>query len=268
MKKVSIVYLVAGLSSRFGGKIKSFVEVGSKGETLIEYSLKQAIDSGFEKLIFVVSRHTEKPFKERFKESYKGIPVYYALQDYDPKKRDKPWGTVDAICSAKKLISESFVICNGDDIYGKKTFERLIEHLKKGGENAGIGYKLKDVLPKKGNVNRGIFQEENGYLKNIIEIFDINRENFREKGLREDSLCNMNIFALTPRTLEELSKKLEKFKIQNKDNQTIECLLPIELGKLISEGKIKMRLYYTPEKWFGITNPGDEKIVKNQLSIL
>jgi dTDP-glucose pyrophosphorylase len=122
MKEVAIVYLVAGISSRFGGKIKQFAVVGSNGETLIEYSMNQAIKAGFNKIIFIVGNSTEKPFKEKFKDSYKGIEIKYAHQLYDPKERDKPWGTCDAICSAKNLINGAFVVCNGDDIYGEKPF--------------------------------------------------------------------------------------------------------------------------------------------------
>lgn len=124
-KEIALVYMVAGISSRFMGKIKHFAIVGSRGETLIEYSLKQALPSGFSKIIFIVGNKTEKPFREKFGNSYNGIPVYYALQFYDESLRDKPWGTTDALCSIKSLIDCPFVICNGDDLYGKILLEFL-----------------------------------------------------------------------------------------------------------------------------------------------
>ena len=97
-KEMALVYIVAGISSRFRGKIKQFAKVGRNGETLIECSLKQAIPAGFSKIIFVVGNKTEKVFKEKFGENYEGIPVYYAFQFYDESLRDKPWGTTDALC--------------------------------------------------------------------------------------------------------------------------------------------------------------------------
>ena len=119
MKDIALVYMVAGMSSRFGGKIKQFAKVGPEGETLIEYSLNQAIPAGFTKIVFIVGNKTEKPFKEMFGDSYKGIPIKYASQNFDSASRDKPWGTTDALCSAKELLDCPFIICNGDDLYGK-----------------------------------------------------------------------------------------------------------------------------------------------------
>jgi dTDP-glucose pyrophosphorylase len=142
MKSYAIVYLVAGLSSRFGGKVKQFAQIGTNNETLIELSMNQALKAGFNKIIFVVGEKTEQLFKNKFGPSYKQIPVQYAKQEFNPEERDKPWGTCDALLSAKQLINEPFVVCNGDDLYGENTFKILVEWMEKNNSPATIGYPL------------------------------------------------------------------------------------------------------------------------------
>src|SRR4030042_5756773 len=261
--EVALVYIVAGLSSRFGGGIKSLVKITDK-ETFIEYSLKQAIPAGFTKIIFVVGKHTEQPYREKFGDNYMGIPVIYAFQEFDFEKRDKPWGTCDALCSAFNLINEPFVIATGDDIFGKESFEILINHLKTG-EDVTVVQKLIDMLPETGSVNRGIFEiDEESYVKKGIEEVEISRENFKERGFEENTPMSISIFGLHPETLRLLNEKVKKFKEENKNSRNAECYLNVQLSELIREGKIKMKLYYTPEKWFGITNPGDELVIQEQ----
>ena len=116
---ISIVYLVAGLSSRFGGKIKQFAKVGANNETLIEVSMQQAIEAGFTKIIFVVGNLTETPFKSYFKGTFQNKPILYAKQSFDTATRAKPWGTADALCSAHSLINSPFVVCNGERLQEK-----------------------------------------------------------------------------------------------------------------------------------------------------
>ncbi len=257
--------MVAGLSSRFGGNIKQFAKVGSKGETLIEYSLKQALPAGFTKIIFIVGEKTRKPFEETFKKKYKGIPVEYALQEFDRAERDKPWGTVDALCAASDIIQEPFIVCNGDDLYGTTTFAILIDFLKNNTENATVGYTLEEVLPEEGKVNRGIFQLENGYVKKIKEYFDIEKNNLQEKKIDENDKASMNIFALQRNVLPLLQKSLDNFKKENENDRKKECLLPNELSQLIQKNKIIMKMLSTPDRCIGITNPGDEEIVRKLL---
>jgi NDP-sugar pyrophosphorylase family protein len=265
---LTILYMVAGLSSRFGGKLahKGFEQVGINNETLIEISMNQAIIAGFNKIIFVVGNKTEKPFREKFGDSYKSIPVYYAFQDFDSKKRDRPWGTCDAVCVATDLIKEPFVIATGDDIYGKKTFEILAQHLKTSKDDAAIGINLIDMLPETNEpVNRGIFQTENNYIVEGEENLGISRENFAQRGFKKTTPVNMSIFALHPKTLQLLKEKLDKFKEQNKNSRTAECYVNVKLIELCKEKKIKMKLYPFSGKWLGITNPGDELKVREAL---
>jgi len=265
MKELEIVYMVAGMSSRFNGKVKQLAKIGPQGETLIEYSLKQALSAGFDKIIFIVGEKTEKPFKELFGNQYQGIPVEYVFQKFNPEKRDKPWGTLDALCQIKDIIKSPFIVCNGDDIYGKESFKLLYQHLQQHQTSATLGYKLQNVLPDKGFVNRGIFKIQNNKVISIDEVFDISKENLNSKNLTSDSLCSMNIFALHPNNLEDLNQILIKFKESNKEDRKIESLLPVELTNLIKENKLIMAIYPTPEKWYGLTNPEDELVLKEEL---
>ncbi len=264
---VSIVYMVAGMSSRFGGKIKQFAQVGPNGETLIEVSINQAITAGFDNIIFIVGEKTETPFKEMFRNNYNGIPILYAKQVFDSKFRDKPWGTCDAIVCAKNVIKDDFVVCNGDDLYGENTFRSLVDFSKENQMDcATIGYKLGNVLPKQGEVNRGIFSKDKfEYLLGIKETLNISKQNLTELNLNENNLSSQNIFFLRKETLNLLKEKLTNFKETHKEDRKSECYLPTELSNLINENKIKIKLIPTSDKWFGVTNPEDEEVVKEQL---
>jgi NDP-sugar pyrophosphorylase family protein len=265
MKDLVLVYLVAGLSSRFKGKIKHLEKVGPNEETLVEYSLKQALPAGFNKIIFIVGNATEKAFKETFGNSYKGIPIEYALQRFDTKERNKPWGTLDALCRIKGIIRSPFVVCNGDDIYGREPFSILANHLRNKETNATIGYNILKVIPEEGDVNRGIFQVRENRIISIKETLKINKENLYSKGLSENSTASMNLFALQPEALDRLNEILIEFKEKHKGNRDIESSLPVELGNLIKNQELIVEIYTTPSKWIGITNPGDELKVREIL---
>ena len=264
---VTIVYMVAGMSSRFGGKIKQFAKVGVNGETIIEVSIKQAINAGFNKIVFIVGEKTQIPFKEMFGNEYEGIQVAYVKQSFDPKQRDKPWGTTDALISAKDIVSESFVVCNGDDIYGQTALKQIYDFLTNNKTGVTLGYKLKNVIPDEGTVNRGIYETDS--KENVIsieEVFDISKNNLKDKKIKEGTLCSMNLFGLPKETIIELEKNLIKFKEKNKESRTAECLLPVELANLIKENKLKLKLVETNDKWFGVTNPDDEEKVRKALA--
>jgi choline kinase len=262
----AIVYLAAGVSSRFGSKIKQLEKVGPNGEALIEISLDQAIAVGFKKIIFIVGNITAAPFKEKFKNNYKGIPVFYVTQKFSLKTRNKPWGTTDALCLAKDFIDSPFVVCNGDDIYGQKTLKILFNHLRSFNEPATIGYKLSESFSENGPVNRGVFKIKSNRVAKITEMFNISKSNLKEKKLSPARLCGQNAFALNVQIVELLDNKLSEFKQKNSGNRNAECILSVELSKLIEEGKINMHFYVAADKWMGITNPGDEIIIKRNLA--
>ncbi|MCX6801007.1 MAG: sugar phosphate nucleotidyltransferase [Candidatus Diapherotrites archaeon] len=265
-KGVALVFLVAGVSSRFGGRMKQFARVGPSGETLIEFSLNQALKSPFGKIIFVVGEKTEKPFKEKFGNNYKGVPVFYAKQTFDHSKRGKPWGTLDAMLSAKENIKESFVVCTGDDIYGEKTFKLLYDFLSKNKSNAAVVHRLGDVIPENGKVNRGIiFADAKGNIVEVKEFFGIEKSNLKESGLSENSLTNMLIFGFQPEILGLFEKILVDFKEANKDDQNAETAISNSVGALVERKNISLKKIETRDKWFGVTNPGDEEIVRAQI---
>lgn len=263
-KDIALVYMVAGVSSRFGGRIKQLVKV-TETETLIEYSLKQALYSDFTKIVFIVGDKTEAPFKEKFGEKFSGIPVFYAFQKFDILKRDRPWGTADALCCAKEFIDCPFVVCNGDDLYGRNTFRTLVEHLKKEECGAVVGYRLADTLPEKGAVNRGIFKVKEGYIQSLTETIGIEKSKLDERKLGEEDLCSMNIFAFYPEVINYLYDKVEEIKRKNIGNRTIECFLPEEVSNLVKDGKTKIRIYPATDRWFGVTNPGDEETIRKEI---
>lgn len=263
--EATIVYLLAGMSKRYGGKPKGLSKIGPNGETLIEYSLNQSLKAGFTKAVFIVSKKTEDLYKKTIGDSYRGVPISYALQEYDEKERDKPWGTFDALCSALPFVETPFVICNGDDIYGEKPFKLLFEHLKNQKTSATIGYKLKNALPEKEPGNRGIFAIEDNFVKSIVETLDIQREKLSEKNLKEDNLCSLNIFGFPKESTEEFQSRITEFKAKNKGNRTVECFLPNEISNFINLRKIKMKIYPTEDSAIGLTYPEDEEKVKKQL---
>ena len=267
-KKVAIVYMVAGMSSRFGGEIKQFARVGPNNETLIEYSLNQAIRAGFDKIVFIVGDKTEGPFREMFGDEYKGLPVAYARQEFDSEVRDKPWGTTDALCCAKDVIDCPFVVCNGDDIYGENNFSTLVEHLKNKDGGATIGYRLWNMLPDEGSVNRGIFEiDVDGDVVGLKEVLDIERSRLDELGLSGDDSCSMNVFALPPEAIGMLKNKLDRFRAEHAGDRRAECLLPEEISNIVKDG-MKMKIYPAIDVWFGVTRPEDVEGVREELKKL
>ena len=265
-KNVALVYMVAGMSSRFWGKIKQFAKIWPNNSSLIEYSLHQALPAWFSKIIFIVGKMTQQPFKEMFGDSYQWIPVEYALQTFDESLRDRPWGTVDALCSAKQYIDWPFVVCNGDDIYWAHSFKLLFDHLQNSDESASLWYILENVMPEVWSTNRWIFTiDAEKYIQDIHEYIWIEKKTLSEIWLHTKDLCSMNIFWLTLPDLELLYTILLRFKAQHIWDRKIECYLPVEIATIIREEWVRMKLYSTSDTWFWVTNPEDEEIVRKQI---
>ncbi len=269
---VALVYMVAGISSRFKGKVKQFAPIGKNGETLIECSLNQALPAGFTKIIFIVGEKTEDLFMEKFGEEYNGVPVYYTFQEYDEETRDRPWGTTDALCTIREIIDCPFVVCNGDDLYGKSSFETLVNHLtnpENKDTQATIGYKLGTIIPEEGSVNRGLFEiNRSSYVTSIVETLGIEKKDLDDLGISESAFCSMNIFAFFPEVIDKLNTILENFKQENQGDKKAESYLPNNVSQLIQENKIKMIVYSTQDKWRGLTNPEDEEKLRQELASL
>lgn len=288
MTKISLVIMAAGIGSRFGGGIKQLELVGPNGEIIMDYSIYDAIKSGFNKIIFIIRKDIEKDFKEvignRIEKICKklNIEVHYAYQELNnipsdfkaPKDRKKPWGTGHAVLSCKDIINEPFVVINADDYYGKDSFKNMYEFLNKNNnEFCMAGFKLKNTLSDNGGVTRGICQvDKNDYLTEIIETSNITK--IGEKAFAEEneidinSNVSMNMWGLSPEFINTLEQGFIEFLEKEVSNIKSEYLLPIFIGELLKENRIKVKVLETKDKWFGVTYKEDKELVKNSFKEL
>ena len=288
MTKISLVIMAAGIGSRFGGGIKQLELVGPNGEIIMDYSIYDAIKSGFDKIIFIIRKDIEKDFKEvignRIEKICKklNIEVHYAYQELEnipndfkvPKDRKKPWGTGHAVLLCKDIINEPFTVINADDYYGKDSFKNMYEFLSKNNnEFCMAGFKLKNTLSDNGGVTRGICQiDKNDYLTEIIETSNIIK--VEEKAVVEDreidinSNVSMNMWGLTPEFINILKQGFIEFLEKEVNNIKSEYLLPIFIGELLKENRIKVKVLETRDKWFGVTYKEDKELVKTSFKEL
>jgi len=257
---VAIVYLVAGMSSRYGGNVKQMAKIGPNNETLIQYSVDQALINPFSKIIFITNHVTEHLYKNIFGDKYKEIPVLYIEQKYDNNIRTRPWGTTDALCCIHGYINEPFILVNGDDIYGENTFKKGFSLLNNGNIIGCI--KMSKSLPENQQVNRGVIFVNETHVTGIKEMLKISRDNNPELL---DEFANVNFIGLQPIVLDYLNNILTEFKENNKNHPDIECLLPDCINILIKENKLKLEYFEIENEILGVTYPGDEIIVKNLL---
>lgn len=258
---VAIVFMVAGMSSRFGGKPKQLEKVGPNEETLIEYSLNQALKNNFSEIIFITNINTENFFINLFSNNYRGVPVKYVRQTYNAVERKRPWGTTDAVCCLCGNITVPFILVNGDDIYGEDTFKTGFNLMSNNNINIIGIINLLETLPESGSVNRGIVNVSNSKVINLEEKIGISRENKELANM----YANVNFIGLQPDVLYMLNEILTEFKEINKNDEKIECLLPDNISELINKNKMEMEYFIIKNKILGITNPGDEIILKNIL---
>ena len=287
MKKTALVIMAAGLGSRFGKGIKQLAKVGPQGEIIMEYSIHDALEAGFNKVVFIIRKDIEKEFKEIVGDKIEKIAevayVYQDLKDLPegftcPEDRTKPWGTGQAVLAAKKAVEEPFLVINADDYYGKEAFRKIHDYLveeKKDGEKMDIcmaGFVLSNTLSDNGSVTRGVCQvTEEGCLKEVTETYNIRME---EDGLKaEDENGNpvsvkanqpvsMNMWGLPPAFLDELEKGFPEFlKGVPEGNLKAEYLLPKIIDQLVKEGRATVRVLDTQDKWFGVTYQEDKEIV-------
>lgn len=286
MKKTTLVIMAAGLGSRFGG-IKQLEPVGPSGEIIMDYSIYDAMEAGFNKVIFIIRKDLEKDFKEVVGERIeKIVEVEYVFQDlmnipkgYEvPEGRTKPWGTGQAVLSCVNQLHEPFVVINADDYYGKEAFKQihnfLISHDKKEPpyEFCMAGFILGNTLSDNGTVTRGICQvSEDGLLTDIVETTGIKAEGGAGVALDQNGntikvdlkgAASMNIWGFTPEILPELEKGFSKFLDSVGENPLkAEYFLPEAVGALIREKKATVKVLKTSDKWFGVTYKEDKDMV-------
>ena len=282
MNNITLLIMAAGMGSRYGG-LKQLDAVGPNNETIIDYSVYDAIKSGFNKVVFIIRREFESEFKSKITNKYEGkIEVRFAFQDLEnlprgfssPDGREKPWGTGHAIFSASELISEPFVVINGDDFYGRDSFRLISDFYENKRDDFSIvSFKLKNTLSKFGGVSRGICGIQNDKLKTVTETHDIkvNKNKFtsdQKSPLNGQEPVSMNYWGFTPRLFEQLEKKFVHFLNDYGYDLKSEFLIPAVVNDLITNKEEDVYALKTNSTWFGVTYKEDKSFVEIQIQEL
>ncbi len=295
MKKTALVIMAAGLGSRFGGGIKQLAKLGPSGEIIMDYSIHDAIEAGFDKIVFIIRKDIEKDFREIIGNRIEKVAkCEYAFQEIDklpegysvPDGRTKPWGTAHALIQVRDLIDCPFAVINADDFYGKEGFKLIHDYLvNQMDDNASAfdicmaGYIVGNTLSDNGTVNRGVCRMgENDYLKEINETYDIEKRadgslvgsdaNGNEVRVDGDAIVSMNMFGLPEKFLDTLIENFPAWLDKNGKEMKSEYLLPQEISGLMQEGKATVRVLKDHDKWFGVTYAEDKEAVQKSLKDL
>ena len=288
MKKTALVIMAAGIGSRFGGGIKQLEPVGPSGEIIMDYSIHDALEAGFDKIIFIIRKDLEKDFREIIGNRIEKIAhVEYAFQEMDdlpegfsvPQGRKKPWGTGQAVLAARDLIHEPFLVINADDYYGKEGFriihDYMVNEMKEDGETYDMcmaGFILSNTLSENGGVTRGVCTVgEGGYLTKVTETYNIYRDADGMHASDNDGNpvtveagqhVSMNMFGLPASFVKELEKGFPEFLSNVREGDLkAEYLLPSIIDGCIHDGKARVRVLETQDKWFGVTYKEDKPAV-------
>ena len=281
---MTLVIMAAGMGSRFGG-LKQIEPVGPNGEFIIDYSIYDAIQAGFTKVVFIIKEENYNIFKETIGKRIEGkIEVEYVFQDIKnipegvelPEDRIKPLGTGHAILSCKGVVNEPFAIINSDDFYGRDAYMKAFKFLSEDTTDyAMIGYLIGNTLTENGSVKRGYSEQVNGYLSNIIES-SVYRDNDKIKVepldgregfyARDEDLVSMNMFCFKPDMIDYLDKRFKKFFDENQDNlNKCEYLIPDIVFERIEKDNLKVRVIDTTSVWKGVTYKEDKKELVNYI---
>ena len=298
-KKPVLVIMAAGMGSPYGGGtasryggLKQIDPVDHDGDLIIDFSIFDAKEAGFEKVVFIIKKAIEKDFREHIgNRMEKHIQVEYVYQENDllpeeyqvPENRVKPWGTGHAILCCKDVIDGPFAVINADDYYGKAAFKELYRHLCETEDNdryqyAMVGYKLYNTLTENGHVSRGVcVADEHGYLADIHERTRVEKhgdkaEYTEDNGaswtyLPEDTLVSMNMWGFTSSILEELEKRFTVFLDQNLPVNPEKCeyFLPFVVDELLKEDKAQVTVLKSADKWYGVTYKEDKPMVMDAI---
>ena len=284
--KPTLLILAAGMGSRYGG-LKQIEPVGPNGETILEYSIYDAIRAGFGKVVFVIRESFAEDFKTRFESKLAGkIEIEYVFQELHklpegfhlPENREKPWGTGHAILMARDVIHEPFAAINADDFYGAEAYQIVSEFLTqtaKEDEYAMIGYQLDKTLSEFGGVSRGICQtDENNYLTKIIETHKIRQESnliFNEtedlgrNPLSADDIVSMNFWGFHPSVFKNIENQFIDFLKTNIEVPKSEFYIPVVVFDMIKTGQAKVKVLKANSPWFGVTFQEDKPYVMQQI---
>ena len=280
--QTKLLIMTAGIGSRFGGGIKQLEPVDEQGHIIMDYSIHDAIEAGFNKVVFIIRKDIENEFKDvignRIEAVCKAhsVTVEYVFQDINdipgelPEGRTKPWGTGQAVLAAKDVLTTPFVVINADDYYGKEGFREIHDYLVKGGQSCMAGFVLKNTLSDNGGVTRGICKmDEYNNLTEIVETSNIvkNAEGAEADGVKLDteSLVSMNMWGLAPEFLKTLESGFQYFfeKVVPENLIKEEFLIPTFIGELLAEGRISVKVLRTNDTWYGMTYKEDVAAVKD-----
>ena len=288
--KPTLFVLAAGMGSRYGG-LKQLDGVGPNGETIMDYSIFDAIRSGFGKLVFVIRKDFEEDFRSKIVSKYENhIPVEVVFQSlYDlpegfvcPPERTKPWGTNHAIMMGKEAIDEPFAVINADDFYGHNSFETLGTALTavsgKQNEYCMVGFRVGNTMSESGSVARGVCETDHkGYLTTVVERTAIERidgkiqftdENGKNCVLDENTPVSMNMWGFTPEYFAYSDEYFKVFLKENRENLKSEFFIPLMVNELVTKKIARVKVLDTTSKWFGITYADDRQSVVEKIQAL
>jgi len=288
MTAPTLLVLAAGMGSRYGG-LKQLDPVGPKGETLLDYSVHDAIRAGFTRVVFLIRRDIEKEFRNKVGARYDGkVPVAYAFQELSdlpggfspPAGRTKPWGTSHAVWCARDVVTGNFAAINADDFYGAPTFRVMAEFLR--GTNAGMrpaqfamaAFRLGRTLSEHGTVARGICEVgPDELLRSIEELTDIARQSdggitASGRVLAEETPASMNFWGFNPQVFPLLEKELLRFLAADGGSDKAECYLPSAVTGMMASGEAQVRVLPTSSDWFGVTYREDRERVVQSIAAL
>ena len=295
MKKTALVIMAAGIGSRFGGGIKQLEPVGQGGEIIMDYSIHDALEAGFDRIVFVIRHDLEKDFREVIGDRIEKIaPVSYAFQELDdipygftvPQDRKKPWGTGQAVLSVRDIVNEPFLVINADDYYGKEVFQKIHDYMTGDmDENAPVydicmgGFILANTLSDNGGVTRGVCEVgEDEILRAVRETYNIIKtadgltasdKEGNPVTVREDQHVSMNMWGLTPAFIKELERGFPEFLSGLKEGDLkSEYLLPTIIDQMIKDGRARVKVLETRDHWFGVTYKEDKEGVAESIRAL
>jgi len=288
--KPTLFVLAAGMGSRYGG-LKQLDGLGPNGETIMDYSIFDAIRGGFGKLVFVIRKDFEKDFREKIISKYENhIPVELVFQTLDnlpegftcPTDRKKPWGTNHALMMGEEVIHEPFAVINADDFYGRESFAILAKALTemegKKNQYCMVGYRVGNTLSESGSVARGICEtNEEDFLTGVVERTAIERINgdiqFQDENdetvvLDDNVPVSMNMWGFTPDYFDHSNASFAAFLKENMSNLKSEFFIPLLVNDLIKDKTATVKVLDTPSKWFGVTYAADRQGVVNKIQAL
>jgi UTP-glucose-1-phosphate uridylyltransferase len=267
----TLLVMAAGMGSRYGG-LKQLDAVGPGGETIIDYSIYDALRTGFARLVFVIRHDIEAPFHEAIGRKFeKRIAVEYVFQELDklppgfavPAGRTKPWGTTHAILLAEEAVREPFAAINADDFYGRASFQVMADFLRAGGgDYAMVGYTLRNTLSEHGSVSRGVCEcDADGHLQAVTELTKIEKQGrgaqAEGRALSGDELVSMNFWGFTPALFPKLRKRFEEYLQRSGHELKSECYIPTTVNELVASGTARVKVLPTTASWFGVTYQED-----------